>query len=124
MANFSAIITGATATQWVDAVGARPSRLNPASGLSHIYLACAPFTNLIITCTDPYGNNPGPADATLGGNLFSGAYIETPSFSVPAIVTTFGFSSIMQTRPLTPGHYLFGIFRPLGGAVFLHFTCE
>lgn len=125
MANFSALITtGATVKQWVDSPGALPSRLNPASGLPHMYYSCAPSTNLIIMCTDTDGNNAGPADATLGGNLFTSAYIEAPSLAIPPIVPTFGFSSIMQTRPITPGHYLFGIYRPAGGSFLLHFTCE
>jgi len=107
-----------------------PSRLNPTTGVQHVYSSCVPYANLIIKCQlwwDGTGYTPpveGPHDNALGGDLFSCYFIEGPSSSYPPIIQTANYSSIILVSPSTKGHYLLGIFRPNGGAQMLHFTCE
>lgn len=60
----------------------------------------------------------GPADGTLGGNLFHASLGEWPlGFGPPSVSQTGGFTSIGTFTPLHAGHHLFVFRRPSGGAV-------
>jgi hypothetical protein len=124
MANFSLrAALGSTVKDWTDQPGALPSRLNPVFGLPHRYLSVPRSTSVVIYCTVD-GGAEAAADSTLGGNLFSAYWAEAPSLSVPAIISTAGYSSIIISRLDSPGHYLLQVARPFGGQQLMHLACE
>lgn len=103
-----------------------PSRLNPVTGLPHRYLTVQ--DTVTIEFNTIVGGVQAPADAALGGRLFTWAWVDFFNrglASPPPIVSPvgFGFSS-KATVDLTGhprGHYVIQALRPTGGSILFPF---
>ena len=128
MPDFSLRITsaGTTSEVWVDtATVTAPSRLNPLVQYPHRYWRVPTATAQLILKATVAGFE-GPADAALGGRLFTWSWVEQPStaWSAP-IPPTVGWTSI-TTFPANhflghEGHYTLLCSRTGGGAVGIPF---
>lgn len=120
MPDFSASFTaGTTLVAWTDPADAtRPSRLNPIIGHGHRRRLGA--LGVPVTITAKVGAVSAPLDSALGGRLFLGMFVETPTTIAPAITTPVGQSSVQSFTPPTAGHYTFVLRRDGGGGLFMH----
>jgi len=119
MPDFTARFTdGVQVLDWEDpASSTQPSRINPVAGLPHRRYQGQVGTPIEFACT--VGGVEAPADGALGGRLFSVWFLEAPA-GEPMISTIGGKTSNQEFTPILPGHYLLGIRRVSGGAVFMH----
>ena len=120
---------GFTVADWTDPPAWLPTRLNPLAGLPHrrYTLSGAAVATVELRCV--VGGVTGPADAALGGRLFTWAWAERlcppPYPAPPPLTTVAGSSSILKLtgHPFLgrPGHYLLRCLRPQGGGILLPF---
>lgn len=115
--NFTATITsGTVATQWKD------SRTNPIVGHPPRYRKAAVGVEIVLKAT--VGGIEGPADGTLGGNLFTVDFIEYPTAALPLMTADATHTSIQRFTPTDLGHYFVLFRRQNGGGIGFHFDVE
>ncbi len=120
MPNFDAEFTsGTTIGVWSDpALGAIPTRINPAPGHPHRRHNGTLSSQVEITAT--VGGVLGEVDANLGGELFIGDIAESPVLPHPNVTSPAGQSSVQRFTPEVAGHYTFILRRENGGGFYLH----
>lgn len=126
MPDFTArIFSGATNVVWSDpATASAPSRLNTYPHRQPKYAKVAQGGTVVIKAT--VGGVEGPADAALGGRLFTSWWPEWSGPYPPAIVHTAGSSSIVTVTFASAhlGHFLLLLVRDDGGKVGIHLDVE
>lgn len=122
MANFTARFTdGATIAQWDDpAFGGVPTRQNAFEEHPHLRFVAAVGVEVEVSATIIATGIEGPADAALGGRLFTLSFAELPGISPPSISQTPAVSSVQRFTPPAAGHYTLKMKRLERGAVYLH----
>jgi hypothetical protein len=130
MPNFTARFTGGgNQIPWIDeASNDAPSRQNDdpehLASYRRIYALGVGFVTVEIRCT--VNGVEGPADGTLGGDLFVAVWKEWSGTSPPPIIQIPGFTSVItfDVEQQHVGHFCMVIRRPSGGAVFMHCDVE
>jgi hypothetical protein len=125
MADFGLIFdTGVNFALWVDPPFVSgevelPSRLNPQS--DHPHTRAVGSVGVPVQVAAIVDGVEAPADADLGGELFTAAPVEWPGVLLPSFSGLPGYSSIQAFTPRTVGHYTF-IVRRAGahGAIYAH----
>ena len=122
MPNFDAAVFGASTLPWPDPPGSggEPSRLHPDVPYPQLLWVAAPGVSGItisIRCT--VNGVESPVDATLGGNLFSWAWVDQPLATAPVWTSPAGQSSIRNITFLagTEAHFSVLVRRANGGGI-------
>jgi len=116
-----ALTSGVTLEPWDDPASVspdRPSRVNPRP--EHIHKRHVGTSGVQVAVTATVDGVAGELDANLGGELFSAAFLETPTLPPPALSSPAGQSSIQRFTPGAAGHYTLQIDRPNHGGVIVH----
>jgi hypothetical protein len=127
MSDFSARITAGVASAiWTDpATGSAPTRLNPIASLPHRRAVVDEGAYGALTVKATVGGVEGPADAALGGRLFTWSWVEFPAaVPPPPFVPTAGSSSILTFAAAfvgLVGHWVLCCARDGGGAQLIPF---
>jgi hypothetical protein len=118
--DFSVRFTDGTAVQrWSDpATETLPSRINPAPNHPPLRQVAAVGEQVEVSAI--VEGVEAPLDASLGGRLFFGWWIEYPTIEPPALVVPAGQSSVRRFTPALPGHYTYCLRRDAGGGFILH----
>ncbi len=105
-----------------------PSRLSPVQGYPHRY-ARVPVATTDVQVAATVAGVEAPADAALGGRLFTWWWVQTP-FPKPTIQHLAGKSSEIDLVGWPNGDagavglWVLGVARPDGGTVLLSFNVE
>lgn len=122
MADFRLRFTsGLTLEPWedpADVVGDRPSRLSARP--EHTHSRHVGETGVQIQVSAIVAGVVGPVDGTLGGVLFTAAFLETPSLPPPSLSSPAAQSSVQRFTPVETGHYTLQISREGHGAIICH----
>lgn len=127
----SDFITPLPSTRWTDpAASEDPTRLNPRGHVQHRYqrIIVAPGFSQAVEFRAIVGGVPAPADAALGGRLFSWSFGVIPTAApMPSITSPIsGKTSRAQVTfaGFYPGHYVIVCARPGGGHIGYPFDVE
>lgn len=122
MADFRVAFTSGVALEpWDDPASVspdRPSRINPRP--EHIHKRHVGAVGVQVVVTASVGGVAGPLDATLGGELFSGTFLEGPSMPYPPLTSPAGQSSVQRFTPTETGHFTLQINRENHGGIIVH----
>ncbi len=117
MPNFTARITaGASRAEWTD------ERLRPSPAHPHSYRQVPQGTTVTVKAT--VDGVEGEVDANLGGELFTAAFAEVPTWPAPAITSPAGQSSVATftiAANASVGHYTLVLRRANGGSILIPF---
>lgn len=128
MPDFTARIVASTVA-FVDDVS--PPRLNPAVGHPHRFIQ-VPIAAASLQARATVAGVEAPADAALGGRLFTWWWVQTPGYPTarPPIQHLAGKTSEIDLvgwpngDALAAGLWVLGVSRPDGGGVLLTFNVE
>lgn len=121
MADFTVVATsGLIVSDWLDppSPSGAPSRLNARPGQA--FKRYVGQLGVPVVLSAVVGGVAGPADAALGGRLFTASAIEAPAMPFVGISSPAGFSSVIQILAHQAGHYAIRIRRPDGGNEHVH----
>jgi hypothetical protein len=120
VADFRAEFTAGTiVVPWDDpALGARPGRLNPRA--EHPHRRVEGSLGVQVEISLRIDGVLAPLDGSLGGELFTAFFAESPVFPAPPVSSPVGQSSVQRFTPLVAGHYTLRIVREQHGSLFVH----